>query len=453
MRFVGGDFVDEAGDPLFADLDDTEIYLSRNYSSKYRNGLRSLGVETLDWDQALARVSADLQGISRLRSRGENDDWRKRVAKFLSKPWKELGMEGHRNLIQRLPLIPLDSGRWATAWDSPIYFPTVGTSQIPQDLGFKLVPQNATKPEERAQLFRYLGVKTCSTGQVISSIYQKYAQNDWEPEMPQVHVRYVFENLSEAPADVNVKIWIKGDRGERVWLAGRQKEHMYFRDRSTPYEPGNLFPVNRSRVFGGIHEVHFLHPCYMSHHKDGEGDENLFRVWLETVMGVKSIPHLIHHSRNELSVEFKHIISHRRECLVGVLKQYWSTYECLISKYGICEALQNSKVPVEGHAEIGTLRHSYLPLPELKGIVARAKVDPGPLFLKMPNELQDQDQEEWAFLKKLAVGIYDDVRFYLYTIQQQKCLPSNAIFQETTMPIYAGIANRCITMDDKALVR
>lgn len=456
LRTVSSNFVDVHGDPLFEDLTRAEIYLSRGYDVADWSRLRSLGVRTINFGEALDRVEADLlRPKSMIKGDVKSVDWRKRVFTFLSTPFEEDYLSA-RGRIERFPIIPLQDGRWVSAQSLPIYFPTTGLSTIPQDLGLNLVSQPATTLLSRNRLFKHLGVVSCEAKEVISRIYSHYSLASWKPLSSHIHLHYLFENLPETANDVNTKVWLLGENLEKVWLSGPRKEHMYFEEPGNPYGPGQVLRVKS--LFGNYNSllssgVHFIHPASVTYSGDTDSHGRTYDRWLEEVFRVHRCPQLLHPLKPELSKEFAHIIKQCPEKLVSVLREYWPTYKPLISQYGLCETLKASKVPVEMSEEFVALSNSYLPLPKLKGVMTDAGVSTASLFLKLSIKLLDEDQEKWEFLKTFGVGVRDDARLHLRALERQASSSVRSIDANRVISVYAQIAKRSYTEEDIELIR
>ena len=460
LRFIVHDFRDREGNPLFEDLHDREIYLSRGYDRADQNILRWLGVKDLNFHEALDRVEADLSDPqSRIKGDSMSDAWHVKVAVYLSHEFKKNYLPG-RERLKNLPIIPLQTGEWVSAQSSLIYFLDDGYAPIPPDIGLNLVPLSATRICARLQLFEDLGVPTCPEGKVVEQIYLMCSRADWTPENPHTHLNYLFENLPDDAEDVKTKVWLLNDNSEKVWLSRTGKERMYFEEFGIPYGPGELLRYKPAKYSGNPNlqlpaGVHFIHPLYIG--KDSNQirrNARSFEMWLEEVMGVQSFLPIAHHLGHGLSEEFWHIIKHCPNILVSALREHWEEYKPFVSKYEIRYILKNTRVPVEGSAELIALSDTYVPLPKLKNILVRAGVDPGPLFLKLPYELEDEEEEDWEFLEEFGVGVCDDARFHLHVLSKQAASVDCSIGEDQIFPLYREIAKRCdLGKDNKELLR
>lgn len=463
LRIVPEQLTDQNGNPLFRDLARSEIYLSQKYAASDHQKLQWLGVQSMHYVEVFDRIDADLANPnSQLKGDHMSDDWHTRVATFLSPAFSSPLQETHpalRRRIMTFPLIPLQDGSWVSAESRPLYLPATGTSLVPQDLGYNLVRPSATTLPARLQLLSQLGVCSLTPHQVVSEIISRYSSSHWEASTPHLHMHYLFENRTKLPADISSRLWVLGERREKVWLSGWRKEHMYFENPEKPYGPGALLR-RKTSLFGTATTndllddgVHYIHPTYLADIEKNEKHGRTFESWLEEVFGVCRIPHLTHHRKAAISNEFVRIIKHYPDKLVGLLREHWQTYKPDISRHGIREFLSASKVPVEHSQMFVALAESYLPLPKLKDVMRHAGVDAGPTFLQMPTALLDNDLGDWEFLAELGVGVRDDARLYLRALSRQTASSASTVNKDSIIPLYAQIAKRCYAEADQELIR
>jgi hypothetical protein len=171
--------------------------------------------------------------------------------------------------------------------------------------------------------------------------------------------------------------------------------------------------------------------------------------------GVQSYPQLQNPNRRTLSDEFKYVIEHRPEKLVGLLKRYWSFYEPQMTD-DVVRVLKECWVPSDEHLAVD-LKSTFLPLPRLKAMVERLEILDFP-FLTMPEELTDEDENEWQFLKRFGVrsrGRSDDLYFYVEALSriadenEDEC---NSDILRALFDVYGAIERNCSSSNDAAYV-
>ena len=94
------------------------------------------------------------------------------------------------------------------------------------------------------------------------------------------------------------------------------------------------------------------------------------------------------------------------------------------------------------------LQSTFLLLPRLKALAERLKIVDFP-FLIMPEELTNEDENEWQFLKRFGVrssGGSDDLHFYLKALSriadenEDEC---NSDILEALFKVYGAIEKNC----------
>lgn len=232
---------------------------------------------------------------------------------------------------------------------------------------------------------------------------------------------------------------------------------MYFEEEEEEYGPQQLlqsYPLENPDAPGLV--VHFLNAGYLDAVPTGALHQGRsWKQWLTEFAGVQSYPQIQHPRRRTLSDEFNYIIEHRPEKLVGLLRRYWSYYEPKMVYY-VERVLKKCWVPSD--ADLATeLKSTFLPLPRLKALVERLEIVDFP-FLIMPEELTDEDENEWRFLKRFGVrssGGSDDLHFYVEALSriadenEDEC---DSDILEALFEVYGAIERNCSTSDDAAYI-
>lgn len=137
---------DQHGNPLFADLC-PELYLSDSYTFQDIALFKKFGLSSLYMNEIVATVKQDLSPVglslfgrpmSRMKASETDDDWHSRDASIFSLPFKNK-WDRLIQLIKELELIPLHDGLLVPAVIRDIYYPSVGGTPVPRDLGLRLL--------------------------------------------------------------------------------------------------------------------------------------------------------------------------------------------------------------------------------------------------------------------------------------------------------------------------
>ncbi|KAK0372912.1 hypothetical protein CLIM01_09734 [Colletotrichum limetticola] len=176
LRRLQSNWLDEAGTPLFDDLD-AEIYVAEEYQVKDLSLLEPYGLKWLSADDRLARIEHDLgQPIdkSRMKNLSTSPQWHSRAASMIQRLVATASSQGLAR-IRTLDIIPLRDGSWTSINRNkrPIYFPYSGDDlEIPADLPLSLVSPEASAADDRYKLFELLGVQTATVEEIQQLIFE-----------------------------------------------------------------------------------------------------------------------------------------------------------------------------------------------------------------------------------------------------------------------------------------
>lgn len=443
-------FTAEDRTPLLPDLEGAEVYLSPKYTGADFQILKRLGTMPLQWNKFLDRLDADLSNPSGSKWKlMKNADWRTRMCKVLWRFFWENHIDG-QGCLRNLALIPLRDGKWVSSVSrTRIYFPKTDDIDIPADLGLDLVRPMAIENAAWADLLSSLGATKCPQKVVISSILERYdstSLDNLELLNAVAHIRYLYWFLPKAHSSLAPQVRLANQRGSLL----REGQYMYFPNDEDDYSPTQLFKQD-AKLPG--HPVNFLHGDYLE-----AVDPSIIRngrswtTWLEEVVGVRSIPELRATGHEGLSKEFRYIIKHRSDRLLGTLKSGWAVYRPQISSI-LEEKLQNSNVRLENGGRT-SLRRTFLPFPKLKQIAVELCIADACPFLAISDLLRDEDRLDWTFVRDLQVGIEENLDFYLSALETFKMISpalKDASVGEQSARIYQNIQSRC--SDDLDRVR
>ncbi|KAL9563774.1 hypothetical protein ACKAV7_012163 [Fusarium commune] len=155
LTILIADAQDKAGRPL---LDDpiNDPFLSSKYPPEVANTLKEYGLATLNSTQFLKLLELHFHNPSlRLATMCRTKEWYGALARLLSKLSVD---EEQSERIKSLPLLQLRDGSLASAASGPVYFPTTGNIDIPENLNLRVVSNSASHGHYPRALYQQLGV-------------------------------------------------------------------------------------------------------------------------------------------------------------------------------------------------------------------------------------------------------------------------------------------------------
>ena len=436
LRRVPPDCLDANTEPLFdCELSGLE-YLSREYSVNDWELLVALDVRTLSEKEFCHIVSMDLVSqSSKMKSELSTDDWHTRTSQKLSAIAKS-----NAPLVQSLKCIPLQDGTWISASEGPIYFPDHSGILVPIDLGLRLIRREALTNKSRRALFSELGVKICSRKTINSQILRRYSTGAVDLQSSVSHLRWLYHFLPEGERVLDRRVPIIASDGVptyRVFVTiGKELrvDDLYF-------ESDDEFGVKKlcPRKFasfgkGSLHNVHFINGAYLTAVASTVTvKEVTWLRWLEACAAVRKVPRLVHAGNpSQLSALFSSVVLNRPEQVVGTLHAHWSSYKDQM-KPEIISVLRRAKV-IRNWQKETELEATWLPTQDLLQICKDFKLIDRMPFLKLPMELNPDNQEDWKFLVQFGVGFEANTNFYLKILEVLKI--SNEIDSEVTTQHY-----------------
>ena len=409
--------LDEAGEPLFKDTTD-EAYLSAKYEWSDFELLNVLAVDQLNFWDISTRVSADLEDrSSKWKSSTTGYEWVTRSATMLQRFYVQ-GSVSEAIGVKALPLIPLQSGSWVSADSGSFFHPDSDHVPIPTDLGLRLVDPQGLKHPARESLFMHLGLRNCVTKDVVALILKKY--NSWSNVPPQSsvsHLRYLYWHLPKDARDLPKTIYLKDQESRPIYRSfvtyGREiiVDDLYF-ETDERYEAKQLVKSSSEINLPGF-PLHYINQAYIgAMPSDARRYDMSWEGWLENSAGVRRIPRLVKSSISiALSDLFLYILKWRNCELMGTMKAHWASYKDLLAP-PVTRVMREAAVPCDNGID-APLRTTYLPLPKLKKVCKNFEIDQEMPFLKLPDDIDAEAQNDWKFLNIFDVGYKADSRFYL----------------------------------------
>jgi hypothetical protein len=459
LRIVPSSFKDDTGDPLLADLTDSDVCKGRYVSTRYDAEadlqiLCHLGAKTLDLQEFIHRLEEDLaQPSSRMKSEAPDSPWHGKVVDALLSS-EEIALP----LLSSLPIVPLGnrSEKWIVPLNATIYFPKSSSDldavDVPDDIDMSLVDGQAAGNLKRRELFEKLGVRYCSVEDTLSRIQAKY-QEDFErnEEKHLSHVRFLFR-YHDICRDLKVPV--------RIWYLRQHPPSYvdpYNTDRGWLYSPEAETELSPVRVFGESFpkelegKVFVVDPIYYQRLADWKDHPNRLtaKTWLENELKVKTTVQLRSRTNPaERSPELNYILKHRSDRLLRILEQNWGQYRD-DWKASIAEC----KIPILDSTSHKELHHTVLPIPHLVSTVERLGIRLDFGFIKELDGITDDTLGKWKKLKQFDVVVDDNLRFWITVLRHSKAqgVRDISIMKEIYHRLWTG--RNIVTEADDAILR
>ncbi|KAF2463270.1 uncharacterized protein BDR25DRAFT_320119 [Lindgomyces ingoldianus] len=424
-------------EPISPDLPE-EQYLAPEYDS-FKPVLSDLGVLPLTSSETLGRLEADLLNLNSRTKYRQADD-----------PWRLSNSEKQR--VMNMEIIPLNDGKsWTKANtiisnDTAIYFPYTKDVAIPSGLSLRLAERNAAENPKRAELFRCLGVKDCPPDvvlQEISDLHRNSKQVLLE-DIPS-HYRYLFR---KHPSPHDLKFHLRVPVTPAVHCSPQTP--LYFKS-SSEYHSQKLLPesyitkFNEDAAFldesiaSDLTMENFLSPTGLT-----------WKGWIAQITGARYFPPLLQRpDKGKLSSTLLAVLKHSPHKFIGLLQAHWySEYRSSFATPKAGSMLVALKVPCETGAML-PLNATCLPTPKLRAQAKLLGIEDSLHFLRMPEDLEDSNYENWSFLQKLGVCCTPGLRFYkaaLARMVDRVDLDLNTVAQ-----VYLGMVDTAQQKDEPEL--
>ncbi|TGO31378.1 hypothetical protein BPAE_0001g02500 [Botrytis paeoniae] len=369
LRVLENTFRDEHSDPLLADtIAGTTAYISVPYNASDISILERMKAEHLDTGDFLQRLDQDLVRThdSRMKTTPLSSPWHTRMANLLISMGQD---DSNKMKIQKLNIIPLDSGAWARPLNASIFFPTSGGVDIPKGLPLNLVDGKALENPGREKLFSQLGVAECSPERIFPLIEQRYKLPTRKIDSVS-DIKFLFWHHEKLPANYSIFIYPEKSYYSALEACGIRNRHT------------------------GIE-------------------------WLRS-LGIKETPQLRRRenpSNPKLSIEFKHILNNLPKYMLGTLQANWMQYN-ETEKWD--NFFKQRKVPILASSAMMSLKDTYLPVSKLKGIASSLGLEESLGFLEELDGISEIEGFKWSFLKRFGVGVDEDVSFWLRLLNQAR---------------------------------
>ncbi|KAI7764661.1 hypothetical protein LZL87_003866 [Fusarium oxysporum] len=439
LTILIADAQDKAGRPL---LDDpiNDPFLSSKYPPEVANTLKEYGLATLNSTQFLKLLELHFHNPSlRLATMCRTKEWYGALARLLSKLSVD---EEQSERIKSLPLLQLRDGSLASAASGPVYFPTTGNIDIPENLNLRVVSNSASHGHYQRALYQQLGVLQATVVQVRSLILDSFSYSkDLSLHDIKSYLRYLYLTHQSFNAEHEqpyhaVKIMTLEMTMERPW-----RSIVYLPGMDHPYTPRKLMGLG---MFGLSHALNFLHPEIL---KDEPIKPSLFHLswkkWLCDCLGIRERLSLfrpktlveqesngdissITDDIDVLSEEYKYVFRNRPDRFLGFVQHLWLfDGPRLLKNPTLVSEIQG--LPAQNLCIVDrslNLQDTWVPLKELKDCVKQYMEYPDEFpFLKLEKE-EHMDLAigtKWSFLTKhFSVKWKNDMDFLLEILESIK---------------------------------
>ncbi|KAF7958935.1 hypothetical protein EAE96_002461 [Botrytis aclada] len=421
LRVLQNIFRDEHRAPLLADtVAGTTAYISAFYNASDIPILEKMKAKHLDTGEFLQRLDQDLVRThdSRMQTTPLSSPWHTRMANLLISMGQD---DSDKMKIQKLNIIPLDSGIWARPLNASIFFPNSGGVDIPKGLPLNLVDGKALGNPSRKKLFSQLGVAECSPERIFFLIQQRClplvkgcSASDLQD------IKFLFWHHVELAVDYPINMWLWN--GEKYTKASPQKDGWVYLPRcENTYALANLFGTSVPVELRSSNKVRYIVSNYYKILEScGSRHGHTGIEWLCS-LGIKETPQLRarnskgHFQNLAMSAELNYIAEKLPGSLLGVLQANFIQYIKLPQWDSF---FRLKKVPILASSEMRRLYSTYLPLPKLKAIASSLGLEEGCGFLRELDGISEFEVIKWNFLRRFGVGVDEDVSFWLKLLKQ-----------------------------------
>jgi len=320
---------------------------------------------------------------------------------------------------------------------------------IPSDLPLNLVDPQTLENQARVELFKRLNISECHPERIFPCIEQACESDDWTLEAAVQHLKFVFWNHDELPRQ-GVSIMVVSMDHHKFWPQNRLERWIYHPIASGTYCTATVIGHPTPKELKS--KMYFLHSQYYEVFSSCERRRDKTGIeWLENFLQIKTAPKLQRRDNlSNVSSEVQYISHQKPHLLLGVLAQEWSHVRSSSGWKKEFAAL-NVHIPVLHSETNRPLKSTYIPLPKLRGIVAKLGLENDFGFIKELDGMNDYDANGWNFLRHFGVGIEEDFTFWVLMLH--KATEKEEVDIKVVSEIYSQLQKRCDTEDNKEALR
>ena len=228
-----------AGEPLFPDVPQHDVYLSAEYNRAHLPRLAELGLCDLSGHEMVDRLAEDLRSTGSLLRRTALDNaWHISFRDFVNQVSRNSTL---RSRVCQLDIVPLSSNLWTCANNSiPVYFPLLVQKDaiclhIPENLGLRKLHPSACKDAHSKAFYSAQGVTNVSQQLIIQKVLAFQRQSDTG----------AFLRISDAVEHLEILFWFGEKPRDGLWASDQK----YWRRTSKLYFPSDE-PFHAQKLLG-----------------------------------------------------------------------------------------------------------------------------------------------------------------------------------------------------------
>ncbi|KIW93628.1 uncharacterized protein Z519_06233 [Cladophialophora bantiana CBS 173.52] len=443
LTYVPLDFCDRDGVPMTSSPRNDKGYLCHRYDVSLHDNLEALGVTKMTAAIFLEHLDRYIDQNTALFQGRKSAEWHTRLAEVLLK----LSFDTEcQEKLRKLPIIPLNDGRWVSAEEKNVFLPQEAEGcMAPEGLAFRLVREDAANNPTARALYLQLGLKVFGQDAIADYLLHIHRQPSFNPKnLTVTHLISQAVFLFRARVhDYEVRyLWLATTDG-----SGRCRAESAYLPSQAPFAASNYF--------AGRNDIYFIHPHYLNAVED---DLANWQEWLENIAKISILPRLTQLDGESpysfgLSRHFALIMQTSRDFLV-LLRDNWGYYSRWLeddaggarddsrkARQACREKLRNSLQEAQVQCVGGpakALREVFLPIPELvqqaNGQVPFVDVD-------------DPLDPRWQRLKILGLGVEGDVCFYLRCLEAMSGTKDVAVIDRAALML-EQVQARCSELPD-----
>jgi hypothetical protein len=370
LRMLPDLYCDTDRKPLVRTNKTEQHYLSSQYSLTDSEWLLRIGVQLLSPPEFLNDLISILSEQPKF-FQEKLPSWHRRLCRALTSLINN--DTTMKTEISRLPIIPLQDGRWIPANRGVICFPYQAKEQagwtVPEGIGIYAIDAECAKDHFRQTLYAMLGVREFSKELVCDAIITllETPQYDYETGRPRIYAPLI--------AFLYKSNW-KNTQGHNLWLV---TDHGKFLHGSKIYMQ-HAVPLSASVFFLRSPDlVSFLHPRYLEYLPFATNED--FQLWMVDNFNLARYPRLVTYlSLNSFKISDDFIIVVETAPPISVLlllRERWAVYSKWLaaddeptdhtwenSKAILRDRFAILKVPCRG-GKVALLKNTVVPLGDM----------------------------------------------------------------------------------------
>nr|POF11436.1 hypothetical protein CFP56_44274 [Quercus suber] len=371
--------------PLFDDILNTFKYASSQYSPA---NLKLFGMTY----QTPEQICALLRWMTPQQLEQKTLAWHSRLAVGI--------VESDVTAFRSAKLIPLRSGEWISASDTPFYFPNISNEvDIPTGIEVRIISKEACADPSRKRLYTLLGAEPLTEGQICNLILERHksispSNNTLGVSCLTSHAWYLFCNGTLGLTYGSLQV--ANELGQAV--SGRE---LYMQLPNSLWRIKDYLPRDS---FAAI----FLHSDYMN--QSAGSDQTRWFKWLSDTLHVSTLPNYSGYRSGNITPEFEYLVTNHPSIVwLTLVRDNWQYYSMDSDMHS------NSA---------GAKKVEYR-------------------FISLV-DVSDSQNSHWVNLERLGLRTKPDLDFYLTILRGVAAGHPSDVQRETMLRIYKGVETYCL---------